>query len=384
MTSTTFPGDPYYDPNAPGWKPGAVDRWTGDHYIDPETGLLTGPYPLPPASVARGYQALHDRAIWERRQRYMDQAQTTLRDATAYQQGALGLLQSYRAGGSSAIEAGIYNQVAGGRRAEAAGYFQQAQMTQPLDLLGDLRREEGAKAAGRAERANERAFIAGLVGNGTVAYTTYAGQQGSNDGGQRFTGGNDGSAGGGGGGGPTSAGGGGGGTAIQSQIEPDPSSGSAYQPTQSSGSPSAGQQQQQGSPFAGQGYQQQQQQQQSSGVTMDPFKGTEEVGSGSTVEGRQQGGPQVSGGRAPGQSDASTLAAMVAMPGVDGNFSQESFAAAAASQTRTGSPFDDMMRVDLNHYIADLYDRDPFYTSLPVAIQSRWNDRLFGEQGDAA
>lgn len=378
---TNFAGNPYYDPNAPGWRAGAVENWSRDHRVNPETGMLEGPYPLPPWQIAMGIQAQVDRATYRRREGYMDDAQRRLADATRFQQGALGLLSSYRAGGSSALESGIYNQVAGGMRAEAAGGFERAGMTQPLDVMGDYRRHEGAIAARRADRANERAFIAALVGSGTTAYAAYAGGQGGQQtqasqrfgGGQQVQGGNSGGL-----GASTSSGGlastlepevaeQDGQTAIAGTLEPSqptvagPSSG----PMAGGG---AGAGQQQGSPFEG-------------GVDAQTQPFGPGAGAAPGAPQPSAGGPAgqpAAGGGAPGVgAGGAGVGAPPSMPGVDRDFSPDSFAAAAAADV-FDSPFSGMLRTSLNHYLVDLYESDGFYQSLPSAINSRWSDRMQG------
>lgn len=376
---SNFAGNPYYDPNAPGWRANAVNDWSRDHRVNPETGLIDGPYPLPPWQIAMGIQAQIDRATYQRREGYMDQAQRHLADATRFQQGALGLLSSYRAGGSSALESGIYNQVAGGMRAQAAGGFERAGMTQPLDVMGDYRRHEGAIAARRADRANERAFIAALVGSGTTAYAAYAGGQGGQQtqatqrfgGGQGVQGGNSGGL-----GASTSSGG------LASTLESESAEQSGQQaiastlegspvapgPTAAGGQGAGQQQQQQGSPFEG-GVEAQTQ----------PF-GPQGGGAGAPQPGAPAPGGQPVAGGGPGAgvgAGPGVAAPVMGPPGVDRDFSPDSFAAAAAGDA-FDSPFSGMLRTSLNHYMVDLYESDGFYQSLPSAINARWQDRLEG------
>jgi len=35
-----------------------------------------------------------------------------------------------------------------------------------------------------------------------------------------------------------------------------------------------------------------------------------------------------------------------------------------------------MVRVDLNHFLADLYESDSFYQSFPAAIANAWRKRM--------
>ena len=127
MSSTSnIPGNEYFDFQNNGWRSGAAENWSQNHQVNAETGELEGDYPLPPHEVARGYQAMHDRAVWNYRRRLMDQGRSQIADGTNFSKGALGLLQSYRSGGGAALEAGVYNQVASGKRAEGSASFQQA------------------------------------------------------------------------------------------------------------------------------------------------------------------------------------------------------------------------------------------------------------------
>lgn len=371
---TGNPGEPYLQPNG-AWRDNANETWWRDHQLNPETGLFDGPYPLPPAGIARGVQALHDRAIWQYRQRLMQQGQARLRGGTQYAQGALGLLQSYRPGGSAALEAGVYQNAGRMMQQEGAGYFQQAQMTQPLDMLSDLRRHEDVMAARRADRANERMMIAGIIGGAaqTYAMTNYGGGEGA---GQRFSGGDGGQAirtpgggdGGGGGGQP-------GGDSLAASLEREAGQPVVQGPNPLQGGQQPGQQpgQQQGSPFQGAAQQGQQTQQ---GLPYEPFSQATPggPGGGGTGAGGGQGGrmgSQPGGGAGAGPAMPTMMGGA---PGIDGNFSSASFAAAAAaSPVAQASP---MARISLSHYIADLYESDPFFQTLPYAINSRWRERV--------
>ena len=93
---SSIPGNDYFDFQNNRWRDGAAENWAQNHQINQETGELEGDYPLPPHEVARGYQAMHDRAVWNYRRRLMDQGRQQMGDATNFQKGALGLLQSYR------------------------------------------------------------------------------------------------------------------------------------------------------------------------------------------------------------------------------------------------------------------------------------------------
>jgi hypothetical protein len=124
------------------WNPGAAEVVAGRTSIDPNTGSLVGPDSLIPHQLGLQYQAEHDRRIFDYRQRLM-------RDANSYGRGALGLMQSFRPGGGATLEAGQYNTL-------AQIQLNRAQLTTPMDLLGDYRRHENAVARQKANRAAER------------------------------------------------------------------------------------------------------------------------------------------------------------------------------------------------------------------------------------
>lgn len=369
---SSIPGNEYFDFENNGWRPGAATNWAQNHQINQETGELEGDYPLPPHEVARGYQAMHDRAVWNYRRRLMDQGRQQIGDATNFQKGALGLLQSYRAGGGAALEAGIYNQVAGGMRAEGAASFQQAQMTQPLDLMSDLRRHEGAIAARRADRANERMMIAAIVGNGSVSFggAGAGGQQDTLGANESLSTGSNGTNASGenilsstlapeGGLGPNASA-----VAGQDDIQ-NPLQPGGPQPggEQGGGQPIPGSGQ--GSPAGGQGV----------NTQVEPFGQQGGVGGAGAGGGANQ--PVPGGGAGGGVGAPTTPVAAMGAPGADGNFSTDAFAAASAA-AGIGSPLGVMGRVDLNHFLVDMYESDPFYQSLPFAIQAEWRKRLGG------
>lgn len=157
------PRDQFGGYGAPGrggytWGPDAANRFLAENPIDPTTGLPTGPgqYGLIPHEIALQYQAAHNTKIWELRQRMM-------RGGLAYGRGALNLQQSFRQGGGAAIEAGTYQGLMGGK-------FQQAAMTEPLDLLGDYRREQESQARMKSNRAAERQLAVQTIGTiGAIA-----------------------------------------------------------------------------------------------------------------------------------------------------------------------------------------------------------------------
>lgn len=139
------------------WAEGANQRWMSEHGIDPTYGGITGPLGPIPAGIGQQIQAAHDQAVWNARNRM---AKESLRFA----QGAAGLMTSYRAGGASALYAGVHSNLANIQ-------MQRAQMLQPLDLLGDYRRDMLARAGsgGRTES------VIGTVLQGVGAIASVAG-----------------------------------------------------------------------------------------------------------------------------------------------------------------------------------------------------------------
>jgi len=132
--------DDWNDANRPGAE--TYSTWFQNNRINPNTGLLEGDFPFVPHTYARQIQMEADMVADRRRQSMMQ-------GGINYMQGATGLLQSYRPGGSAALESGIYGQTAG-------LMFERARMTQPLDYMSDLRRQEQDDAASRARRAERR------------------------------------------------------------------------------------------------------------------------------------------------------------------------------------------------------------------------------------
>lgn len=135
-----FMGQEYFtDEDTLTWREDAQQLWEKEHGIDPRTGGLTGPMGQVPAGIALKWQGIHDQAVWNARNRMAQ-------DAFRYAQGATGLMSSYRSGGGAAIQSNVYGNLSNVR-------MNQAQMLQPLDLLGDYRRDQIARAgsAGRSE-----------------------------------------------------------------------------------------------------------------------------------------------------------------------------------------------------------------------------------------
>lgn len=147
-------GEQYWkDQNQLAWADDATARYNREHSIDPRTGGITGPLGMIPHQIAQQWQAAHDQAVWNARNRMG-------LDALRMSQGAAGLLSSYRAGGASALYGNVHGQMANLQ-------MQRANMMQPLDLLGDYRREliHKAGSAGRSESM----WGAGLQGLGAIA-----------------------------------------------------------------------------------------------------------------------------------------------------------------------------------------------------------------------
>lgn len=138
-----------------------ANAWESSHSIDPETGQLIGaPGPVP-ANIGLKWQDIHQQAIWNYRQRLMGAS-------TDYLKGALGNLQRSRPGGGAALESGLYQSLSG-------NLLQRASMTQPMDLLGDYRRDAEAQARRRARNASYLQLAGSLAG---AAITGLAGGMG--------------------------------------------------------------------------------------------------------------------------------------------------------------------------------------------------------------
>lgn len=127
-----------------------AQNWDTTHSIDPLTGELVGPPGAPPAGSAQNFQAMHEQAVWARKNRLSQQASNWL-------QGANGLLQRYRPGGAATMEAGVYSQLA---QTDLA----RSEMLQPMDLLSEFREAQVNKAAREAKQAAREQAVAGIVG----------------------------------------------------------------------------------------------------------------------------------------------------------------------------------------------------------------------------
>lgn len=351
----TGPGSGLGEPRDNGWtwNPGAGQQFSQEAGWD-QYGMLTGPNPLPPANVAMQFQAEHNRRVWLHQQSLM-------RSALGFGQGALGLLQSFRPGGSAALEAGQYNTL-------AQIQLQRAGMTQPLDLMGDYVRDQNARARMQANRQAERqlavqgaAAIASLAGAfftggatlamlpgalGAIAGSQYGGRAG---GGMQGTGnGYQGSQ----PVGPNSPG----------QVPP-----AGGGPPQGPGLP--------GAPPAGgpSG---------PAGPPMPAPPGPQSPGPVNQQPITSPGGGQAlastlgasdGGGGAAGAAGGAPGGAMGA-PGVgaDGNFAPVAFAARAAA-TAGGDPFHTLA---ITRMVADELDSDPMWTRLAIGVDQRLAERL--------
>lgn len=365
---TDIPGSDYYDFNAPGWIPGQQEQWVRDHPINQETGLVEGPYPLVPAQYARGYQAMSDRIIWQQRQRMMGQG-------IQYAQGALGLLQSYRPGGSAALESGQYNVLAGLQ-------FDRAANTQPIDLMSDLRRHEAAAYGSSANRAQERnlgvqigaalinavasyyapgaaPLITPLVNAGAGAlmqtpqsYQNYQGDRYNADSAESWRRG------------------------TQTDLTQGWTDGSTQPDLTQGWSSTGGEDLTQGwsSPAVNGPGQQQQQQNGTQQSVPAQIQQDVQPGQAQPQQGQQRA---MQGAQGEGGVDGMGGYVGAGMPGPSaGDFSNTAYAASASMAPSIAQ--NPMARVHMNNVVADLYERDPFYRTLGYAIDVRWRERLGG------
>lgn len=361
-TSTNTDG---LDPNRPGWTardngitwdPGAADLVQGRTRIDPTTGSLIGPDSLIPHQLGLQYQAEHDRRIFDYRQRLMA-------DAQRYGEGALGMMQSFRPGGGAAIEAGQYNTL-------AQIQLNRAQLTQPMDLLGDYRRHEQAIARQKANRQAERTLaIQGTIAAASIAAAPFTGGLsllalgGAAGLGQRQQapqqpgGGQQPQA------APTAPGslpatpgvmgasGGGGAAAAASEGQAGPAGGATsmglYSGAEGGGAGGGMKRvaQAQGAGFGGPG-------------------GASQQGAGGF--GAASGGPGMGAGRG-GMGAGTGVGPSV---GSDGVFTTQAYAAAAAAQV------DPILDALVMSQAADQVDDDPFYSSYSFAVNARLAERM--------
>lgn len=345
------------DPNGPAWQardngitwnPGAAETVAARTTIDPTTGAIVGPDSLIPHQLGLQYQAEHDRRVWDYRQRLMQ-------DASSYGRGALGLMQSFRPGGGATIEAGQYNTL-------AQIQLNRAQLTQPMDLLGDYRRHEQAVARQKANRMAERQMAVQIgVALAGIATAGIAGAAAA----------------------PMLAAGiGAAGNIAAASMRPG---GQAADPALASpnqtpgGAPSApgimqaGQAPQQSAPG------------QAPGVPGGaPGQAAQTPGmSAQAVQAAPQGAPGGAGGQkqvqgAPGSQGQQQGAGGPGMgaagggggPGVDGVFTPTAYASFGAAQQNP------VQRAVLTAQLADALDDDPFYDSFSFAVNARFAQRM--------
>jgi hypothetical protein len=343
------PGSQYGEPRDQGWTwgPGAAEKFSQDNRIDPNTGQIQGPGGLVPHQLALQYQAQHDQAVWNFQQSQM-------RSGMAYARGALGLLQSFRPGGGATLEAGQYNQLAGLS-------FQRAQLTQPMDLMGDWRREQAHLAQSKANRAQERAMAVQIAGIAVGALTGGAGGiLGSMLGGAAA--------------GATS-------TFMQQGGQYNQQGSDAAQPRTPANSPAgfaptgigpAGPMTPTGAPAQGP----------TGGPPMGGGGG--EMGSMGApapgAMGQQQGGQQKTGpggqkqvAGQPGQGSAGASGMGAPAVGLDGNFSPQAYAVRGVSNLQHP-----IQQLALTRIAADAYENDPVLRGFSVAVDQRLAARYQG------
>ncbi len=339
----TGPGSQYGSPRPNGWTWGndAASRFAQNNQIDPNTGMF---YPgqeggLVPWQISLQYQALSDQGIWRARQNMM-------RSGINYARGALGLLQSFRPGGGATIEAGQYNTLAGLE-------FNRAQMTQPLDLLGDYRREETAAARRAANRAQERqlavqiAATAATLAVGGVGGGLFAGMAGAAAANRNNTE-----------------------TPIGQAYPQGQQTQSVYQ---SPGAPMAGPSAYDPS-IGPQGPMQAMGGGQSQQATLGKDQQNAQAPKAATPQGMQQEGqPGQEQGFRQGASEAVGSAGGVGTPtvGANGDFTPVAYAANAAMQLPHP-----VQQLALSRAAATMIESDPFYATLTTAINRRWAQRM--------
>lgn len=339
------PGSQYGTPRNNGWtwNPNAAESFSQNNQINPNTGMF---YPgqeggLVPWPLALQYQAQSDQGIWRSRQNMM-------RSGINYARGALGLLQSFRPGGGATIEAGQYNTLAGLE-------FNRAQMMQPLDLLGDFRREETAQARRDANRARERQLAVQIAS--TVAGLAFGGVGGAIAGaaGSAYSPGTGSEA---------------GNYGQQSSYQTlDNNAGAIQQPVSNpvQGPP--------GPPSTfGPGLPQQQQMQPQGGAG----GGQKSIQGGAPKQLQQQGGQvgQPQQGGMPGQQPqvggaAGGMGMGAPVVGSNGDFSPLAYATAGIGTL--GHP---IQQLALTRSAAAMIDEDPFFATISRAVNARWAQRL--------
>lgn len=324
-----------------------LEDWRRTHSIDPNTGDIIGPPGLVPAELGLEYQFLHEQGRDRARQNRM-------RSAANYARGALGLLQSFRPGGGATLEAGQYNALAQIEQ-------NRAQMLQPLDLLGDYRRDESARANQRANRARANSTIVQLAALAVSAYTGGVGGAalaGLGMAGNALFGG--------GGGAPSAPDDESRGyqsrTATRVPGQPQGDSGFGAQPT--------GEQQQLRQEERTMGLQMQQPGGEDQQKRVAPGMMPQQPG------GKQQqpsAGPGGPAGGAGGGGGGFQMGGGAPTVGADGNFQPVAYAAASAGQM-----IDPLQNVVMSLSLADRLDADPAWDQISFAVDQRLRMRVRG------
>ena len=323
---------------------------------NPQTGQFEGAGTIAPFQIAPFVQQRANLGTWQYQQRLMDQGQAAMRGGVNFMLGANNLLQSFRPGGSAALEAGTYAQTAGLMQNYGQSFFQRAQMTQPLDYMFEYRREEGVQAQRRLNRQLDYQNWISLVSGASQVGASYLGSPSRTEGpGQQQQGVEAGMRPGGGGGSPS---GGPGGASAGTGM-----SGQSVLGSTLAGAPTT-----LGGPQQGQDGMKQ----------LDP---NAQPGQGAATGAEPQyfdGG--AGGGTGAGGGGSGTMEAgggggyeMAAAGSGQGDFTPKSFAAGAAARTPAMLGLSTAMLYD---YVADLYESDAFYGTLSAAIDARWQERM--------
>jgi hypothetical protein len=321
------------------WNQGADEAYNQQQTMD-ETGAL-GIQGSVPAGVALNWQDRHNQTVWNFQQRLLGAS-------TGYLRGALGDLQRFRPGGAAALQSGVYGQL-------SQNLMNRAQLTQPMDLLGDYRRHEAHQARKAAKKAAMFALGGQLAGaaigaaaggpagaqmgaqQGAAIGTMASGEAGYAASGQPPPSGQPGGM-----GGPGAVGGGVGGQVgmqagmQQNGVQPPPGTGQATiaPPGQAPGAPG-------GAP----------------GGIPAPGPGATPAGPGGG-EDQQGGGPQAR--QAMGGGGTMGF-------GSNGDFSPLTLATMAAGEAYPEQP---MVKLALQEYLVESVERDPDWQALGAAVRN--------------
>ena len=351
------------DKNGFNWYSTTASQWGGAHSIDPETGAIRSndgsPVGSVPWQVAQQWQSAHDQAVYGIRNRLMQ-------SAAKYGQGNLRLMQSFRPGGGATIEANTYGQMAGIQ-------LNRANMTQPLDYMGDYRDHYSKEAASQARKAQQQQQ---LIGAGVAVASVVAGALTGGVGGALI-------------GGLASAGGlmggkgGQGGNPNQSTYgQTQEASAAGFQPQYGgndnvappgqnlSGSGPRSGPGQQGQPYGGTDVQRP-----GGGNSAASRMSPDQQQPGQALPGQGGGGGQLAGGQQQGQGPAGgggPGAAFADGPfaGADGNFTATAYAAAGSQRL---NPVTQTM---LLRQVADRVSADPFYDSFAMTVDMEMARRM--------